>query len=317
MSREKTIHRQTKETTIELTQQERLPDWPEGADFAEVGTPRTRLEGHEKVTGRARYSSDVRLPGQLYAAVLRSSVPHARVVSVDTSAAEALPGVHAVICAANTPDIDWFEDGKLFSDTVRFAGEEIAAVAADSEEIAHDALPRKGLPRRLPQFEPVPREGADVEPEEKAVKAGCEREVHPRIVGERIDVDGAVQISEDIRLPSLKRQKLGVGIPDDHQVKIPDFRRGVALRVELSVCAPCASGKKTDDCKDKCEGDRSLHLFPILPVSLRSMFSSILPEDAAKQRLKKSAGTRRGSPPVPALSDFREPDERPKAAFSP
>nr|MBA2518326.1 xanthine dehydrogenase family protein molybdopterin-binding subunit [Chloroflexia bacterium] len=136
---------------IELIEEEHLATWRADADLAVVGQSHPRLEGREKVTGRARYASDVRLPGQLYAQVLRSPLPHARVISIDTAAAEALPGVHAVLCAANTPDIPWYEEGKLFETTVRFAGDEMAAVAAVSEEIAEDAL-------RLIQveFEPLP-----------------------------------------------------------------------------------------------------------------------------------------------------------------
>lgn len=135
-----TKKQEDEETTIELVEEERLPDWPADADLAIVGLAPARLEGHEKVTGRAQYASDVRLPGQLYARVLRSHLPHARLVSLDTAAAEALPGVLAVLSSANAPDIDWYEEDKLFETTLRFAGEEIAAVAAISEEIAEDAL---------------------------------------------------------------------------------------------------------------------------------------------------------------------------------
>ena len=100
----------------------------------------TRVEGPEKVTGRARYSCDVRLPQQLYARVLRSPHPHARVVRIDATRAEALPGVHAVLSSANAPDVSWYEESKLFDTTVRFVGEEVAAVAAVCEEVAEDAL---------------------------------------------------------------------------------------------------------------------------------------------------------------------------------
>lgn len=126
--------------TIGLVEEEPLAVWPADADLAVVGQPHPRLEGREKVTGRAQYASDVRLPGQLYARVLRSPLPHARITAIDTAAAEALPGVHAVLCMANAPDIDWYQEGKLFETTLRFAGDEIAAVAAESEEIAADAL---------------------------------------------------------------------------------------------------------------------------------------------------------------------------------
>jgi CO/xanthine dehydrogenase Mo-binding subunit len=92
------------------------------------------------VTGRAQYAYDIRLPGQLYARVLRSPHPHARIRRVDTSRAEAVPGVHAMLSVDNAPDIDWYEDGKLFEREVTFIGDEVAAVAAESEEVADDAL---------------------------------------------------------------------------------------------------------------------------------------------------------------------------------
>ncbi len=128
------------ETTIELTERSDVPAWAPDAPLAVVGTARARLEGREKVTGTATYTYDVRMPRQCYAKVLRSPHPHARVVRVDTSAAEALPGVHAAISSADAPDIDWYKETKLFDTTVRFAGDEVAAVAAESEEIAEDAL---------------------------------------------------------------------------------------------------------------------------------------------------------------------------------
>jgi xanthine dehydrogenase YagR molybdenum-binding subunit len=102
--------------------------------------PVLRLDGPEKVTGKAKYSTDVRLPGQLYAKVLRSPHPHARIVAIDTSRAESMGGVHAVLSSANGPDIAWYEDSRLFDATVRFIGDEVAAVAAESDEIAEDAL---------------------------------------------------------------------------------------------------------------------------------------------------------------------------------
>ncbi|MDP8921441.1 MAG: xanthine dehydrogenase family protein molybdopterin-binding subunit [Chloroflexota bacterium] len=117
-----------------------LPRWGQDAELTVVGKPHPRVEGADKVTGRARYTYDVMLPGQLYARVLRSPHPHAQVARIDTSKAEALPGVRAVLSAENAPDIQWYEDSKLFDRTVRFVGEEVAAVAADSEEIAEDAL---------------------------------------------------------------------------------------------------------------------------------------------------------------------------------
>src|SRR5213595_1849435 len=84
--------------------------WGETARLAVVGRAHPRIEGPEKVTARARYAYDQRPPGLLYARVLRSPLPHARVRRIDISRAAALPGVHAVLCADDVPHIPWYKD---------------------------------------------------------------------------------------------------------------------------------------------------------------------------------------------------------------
>src|SRR5207237_752107 len=114
-----------------------LLPWAADADLKVVGQPYSRVEGVDKVTGRARYAYDQRLPGQLVARVLRSPRPHARIRRIDTSAAEALPGVHAVLSSANCQAVKWYaEQVPLFDTTLRLVGDEVAAVAAESEDIA-------------------------------------------------------------------------------------------------------------------------------------------------------------------------------------
>ncbi len=125
---------------FQVVEDEGILAWDADSELLVVGQSYPRLEGREKVTGRARYSSDVRLPGQLYARVLRSPYPHARIRNIDITKAEQSPGVHAVICAANVPRIAWYEESVLFDATVRLVGDEIAAVAAESDELAQDAL---------------------------------------------------------------------------------------------------------------------------------------------------------------------------------
>ncbi|MDQ3702843.1 MAG: xanthine dehydrogenase family protein molybdopterin-binding subunit, partial [Chloroflexota bacterium] len=117
-----------------------VPRWGRDAVLSVVGRPHPRVEGEAKVTGRARYAYDVRLPGLLYTRVLRCPLPHARIRRIDTSRAAALPGVRAVLSSANAPEISWYDDSFIFDKTLRFAGEEVAAVAAESEVIAEDAL---------------------------------------------------------------------------------------------------------------------------------------------------------------------------------
>ncbi len=109
-----------------------------------VGRPAGHVEGPEKVTGRARYTADINLPGMLYGKCLRSPYPHARIVSIDTSRARQLPGVVDVITANDIPHIligrsihDW---PALAHDRVRFIGDKVAAVAAESKEIAEEAI---------------------------------------------------------------------------------------------------------------------------------------------------------------------------------
>ncbi|HEY1296154.1 MAG TPA: xanthine dehydrogenase family protein molybdopterin-binding subunit [Chloroflexota bacterium] len=105
--------------------------------------PEYRVEGPLKVTGSARYTADMALPGMLWLAYTRSDRPHARIVSVDVSAARQLTGVHAVLTGADIGDValgrrllDW---PALARDRVRIIGDRIAAVAAESREIAEEA----------------------------------------------------------------------------------------------------------------------------------------------------------------------------------
>ena len=109
-----------------------------------IGQSVVRGEGPDKVTGKSVYAADVVLPGMLWGKVLRSPFPHARIVSIDTAQAQAVPGVHAVITAADLPDSlvgrRLRDMPVLARDVVRFVGEKVAAVAADSLEAAEEAL---------------------------------------------------------------------------------------------------------------------------------------------------------------------------------
>ena len=112
--------------------------------YATIGRPVTRQEGPDKVSGTFLYSADVNLPGMLWGKVLRSPYPHARILSVDTSRAEALPGVRAVITGRDTAGMRvgrMVRDVPLLAeDVVRFVGEKVAALAADDPDIAEEAL---------------------------------------------------------------------------------------------------------------------------------------------------------------------------------
>lgn len=109
-----------------------------------IGKRIPKLDAPDKASGKTRYLHDLELPGALHAKILRSTESHARIVSIDTSAAKALPGVHAVITAADVPwqrSIGVAHDHlPLKTDRVRSLRDEVAAVAADTEEIAEEAL---------------------------------------------------------------------------------------------------------------------------------------------------------------------------------
>ncbi|MDA2933175.1 xanthine dehydrogenase family protein molybdopterin-binding subunit [Acidobacteria bacterium AH-259-D05] len=109
-----------------------------------VGTATPRVDGLQRVTGRATYSADVRLPDMLYARVLRSPHPHARIGSIDVSKALATPGVKAVLSRENC-EIVWSSGDRvnkryLFNNPVRFVGDPVAAVAATDRHLAEEAL---------------------------------------------------------------------------------------------------------------------------------------------------------------------------------
>lgn len=102
-----------------------------------------------KVTGQLKYAADLEFPRMLYAKVLFSPVAHARIKRIDTSLAEALEGVHAVVCYLNSPDtkynscgeeIDGDKTERVFDDTVRYVGDKVAAVAAETVKIAEQAV---------------------------------------------------------------------------------------------------------------------------------------------------------------------------------
>jgi len=112
--------------------------------YRSIGKSQPRVEGYGKVTGQTQYAADLPFEGLLWAKVLRSAVPHARIVSIDTSKAKALPGVRAVLTGADVKDVFVGTRVKdqpvLVEDKVRMAGDALAAVAADTEAIADEAI---------------------------------------------------------------------------------------------------------------------------------------------------------------------------------
>ncbi|MGZ5148374.1 MAG: molybdopterin cofactor-binding domain-containing protein, partial [Burkholderiales bacterium] len=121
--------------------------WPDESHRSLIGKRITRVDGPVKVSGRAKYTYDVRPDGMLWGKILRSPYAHCKIVSIDTSVAEKMPGVKAVqVLQGPGMEIHW-------------AGDEIVAIAAVDEPTAYDALKAIKV-----EYEPLPHFVSDAEP---------------------------------------------------------------------------------------------------------------------------------------------------------
>src|ERR1035437_9651235 len=132
-------------------------NWPPMATRKIIGKPFKRLDGPQKATGRAKYTSDLKMKDMLYAAYLTCPHGHARITSIDTSAAEKMNGVKAVHVIA--------EAGK----DLRGHGQEVAAVAATTEEVAREAVRKIKV-----EYEVLPHFVNEADP----AKPTCRRHAH-------------------------------------------------------------------------------------------------------------------------------------------
>ena len=144
-----------------------LEDETEGGDV--IGKNVRRIDTPSKVSGRLKYAGDMTMPGMLHVQVLRSPHAHARIVSIDISAAEVMGGVAGVITSADVPGEDGFgvfvnDQPVMARDKVRYVGEAVAAVAVEDPLIAKRALSSINV-----VYEPLP---AVYDPDE-ALRAGA------------------------------------------------------------------------------------------------------------------------------------------------
>ena len=132
------------------------------AEFKVIGSSPARMGGIERVIGKGVYGIDLMLKDQLHGAILRSQYAHAKIVSVDTSEAKKIPGVHAVVTAEDAPNVrygrSYIDRHILARGKVRFMGDPVAAVAADTLAIAKQALKKIKV-----VYEPLP---VVIDPEE-------------------------------------------------------------------------------------------------------------------------------------------------------
>ncbi|TAK34612.1 MAG: hypothetical protein EPO21_09120 [Chloroflexota bacterium] len=157
-------------------------------EYAVLGKRLPRVDAPAKVAGKANYAADLVLPGMLHGKILRSPHPHARILNIDTSLAERLPGVRGVVVGADFGNFRYGltpitrDEFPLARDKVRYLGEEVAAVAAIDEEIAEEALALIQV-----EYEPLPavfdpeqalREGAPLVHEDKPGNVSVHMKVH-------------------------------------------------------------------------------------------------------------------------------------------
>ncbi|HLG51302.1 MAG TPA: xanthine dehydrogenase family protein molybdopterin-binding subunit [Chloroflexota bacterium] len=186
------------------------PPWGPEAELKVAGRAVARVDAVDKVTGRARFTEDVVVPGMLYAAVLRSPHAHARVRRVDTRRAVSLDGVRAVLYHGNAPSIVLPNGEPIFDRWVRYYGQAVAAVAATTEERA-----REGIARIAVQYETYPfvtdpdqaaREGAPLVQPCGNRPAGHNPRVYERGDPRQGEQEAEVLIEQEFRTPVVVHQ---------------------------------------------------------------------------------------------------------------
>lgn len=178
------------------------PSWGKRADLDVLNRDIPRIDGPDKATGRAVYTHDVRLPGMLYAAILRHPVPRARIESIDVAPAEALPGVVHVLQVKDA------------GDELRYSGDDsvLAVVSAETPDAARDGV--RAIVVKAENLEPV------VDPErakqEDAPVVNYRRRAKSNIAGARARGDeGKVN---EVLGASAKSVEISVEIPTQHHV---------------------------------------------------------------------------------------------------
>ncbi len=126
------------------------------SDYKFIGKPIPRVDAAEKATGQIKYMSDLSFPGMLWGKIVRSKYPHAKIKKIDTSKAEKFPGVVAVVTWKDVPGLNGFgivipDQPVLCEDKVRYIGDAVAAVAAETKEIAEKAAELVEV-----EYEPLP-----------------------------------------------------------------------------------------------------------------------------------------------------------------
>ena len=188
-----------------------------------IGAPLKRREDARFITGKGRYLDDIQMPGMAYLAILRSPYAHARIRSIDTAAAKAMPGVVAVYTGADIPynplPMAWPAGGSaglqnnvnspraLATDDVKWTGEGVAAVVADTPELAQDALEHIAV-----DWEPLPvvvdAEAATRDGAPQLHENAPNNVVFDWTVGDRAGTDAALAAADTVVRQRLVNQRL-------------------------------------------------------------------------------------------------------------
>lgn len=160
-------------------------------EFLVIGKSVPRVDALAKVTGKAQYTEDFRESGMLQAKVLRSPYPHAKIQNINTSRAEKLAGVRAVITGKDLPDrrvgVFVLDQYPIARNTVRYVGEPVAAVAADTIEIAEDALELIDV-----DYEELPA----IFDVQEAITPECSVIIHPNLAHYRRATTGGIRVPD-------------------------------------------------------------------------------------------------------------------------
>jgi 4-hydroxybenzoyl-CoA reductase subunit alpha len=173
-------------------------------EFAVIGRPLPKVDAWAKVVGETKYADDLFLPRMAYGKLLRSAHAHARIRSIDTSRARALPGVLAVVTAADLPRVKFGilpvsqDEEALCAEKVRMVGDPVAAVAAVDEETAEQAcrlidVDYEPLPALMSIFDAL------AHPEARIHEYGDGPNVHKNVALQFGDIDAALEASDLVR----------------------------------------------------------------------------------------------------------------------
>ena len=223
--------------------------------YGRIGQPLGRVEGPAKVTGEARFTADILLPGMIWGKVLRSPLPHAKIVSINTREAEQMPGILAVLTAKDLPDLLTgrlvYDMPVLAIDRVRFIGEKVVVVAAEDPDMAEDALASidveyEEMPAVFDAHEAMNPEAPLLHPDYRSYAHAPEKffsdipNVHSHVTWELGDIDKGFALAKQVFEHTFNTPAVHQGYIEPHASIVaidPDGRVNVWLSNKMPVRA--------------------------------------------------------------------------------